>query len=487
MSVYNDTAEVEVRDRRLSTIINYEGSADKLLNAAAQGHLRCPGRLYNQCSDCAEGCGESMTLNVRDTAAVSHAPIGCMTDVSGLNVRERGTAEIQGLPPAAARIISSNIQEKDTVYGAAQKLRAAIREADRRFQPKVIFVLSSCAAGIIGEDIESIASEMEEQLGYPVVPVYCEGFKSKTWSSGFDAGYHAVLRKLVKPPQKKQTDLVNMFNFQDKDIFTELFQKLGLRINMVLPMTTTLQNIAQLSEAACSAHICETLATYVAASLEELYGVPEVKTPPPYGMDWTDRWLREIGRLTDRSEAVEKLIREEHARIEPELSGLREKLHGRKVYIVSGDTYAHNIANLVKDLDVEILGVNMLHHDLHPDTDQQAYVLKEFTDLQGNMSHVRVCNKQPYQIVKVLQDLEPDFLIIRHPGLTSFGTKLGIPTLLESDANSSAGYEGVLRMGRRLLHALAVRRYVQNIARHTELPYTDWWLEKYGTDWKEEE
>ncbi len=476
MKVYKGTAEVEVRDRRLKTIIAYDGSGKQLLAEAATGHVRCPGRGFSQCSDCAEGCSESMTLNVRDAAVVSHAPLGCMTDVSAQNVRERSTAEIQGAPPARARIISSNIQEKDTVYGAAQKLRAAIREADRRFRPKTIFVLSSCAAGIIGEDIESISSEMESELGYPVVPVYCEGFKSKTWSSGFDAGYHAILRKLVPPPRKTQPDLVNMFNFQDKDVFTDLFKRIGLRINLVLPMTTTIKNIAQLSEAACSAHICETLATYIAASLEELYGVPEVKTPPPYGLDWTDRWLREIGRLTHREEAVEQVIAEERERIAAELADLRAQLAGKTIYIVAGDTYAYNLANLVKDLGLQVVGLNMLHHDLHPDTAEQAYLLQEFTAAQGDMQRVSVCNKQPYRIVKLLRELQPDFVVVRHPGLTSFGTKVGIPTILETDANASSGYEGVLNMGRRLLRGLRSHRFTETVARHARLPYSHWWL-----------
>lgn len=483
MSVYKEAAEVEVRDRRLGTIIEYNGTGDDLLQKMKEGHIKCPGRLFNQCSDCAQSRSMSMALNVRDAAVVSHAPLGCMTDVSAQNVRERSTAERQRIPAeidmpiAAARMISTNIQEKDTVYGAADSLRSAIDEADRRFHPKTIFILSSCAAGIIGEDIESIAAEKEGELGYPVVAVYCEGFKSKTWSSGFDAVYHGALRKLVKPPKQKQKNLVNMFNFQDKDVFTPLLGRIGLQVNVVFPMTTTLKKLAQLSEAACSAHICETLATYIAAALEEKYDVPEVKTPPPYGIDWTDNWLREIGRFTAKQEEVEILIHEEHKRIEPELLELKKKLHGRKIYIVSGDTYAYNMANIIKEFDMQIVGIDMLHHDMHPDTKAQAHVYQKFTEAHGNMQHIRVCNKQPYQIMKTLQYLRPDFLLIRHSGLTPFSVKLGIPAILESDANSSSGYEGTIRMGRRLVHALQAHRFVDNVAKHAKLPYTDWWLE----------
>lgn len=144
MSVYKEAAEVEVRDRRLGTIIEYNGTGDDLLQKMKEGHIKCPGRLFNQCSDCAQSRSMSMALNVRDAAVVSHAPLGCMTDVSAQNVRERSTAERQRIPAeidmpiAAARMISTNIQEKDTVYGAADSLRSAIDEADRRFHPNCV-------------------------------------------------------------------------------------------------------------------------------------------------------------------------------------------------------------------------------------------------------------------------------------------------------------------------------------------------------------
>ena len=478
MGVYKDTAEVEIRERRLRTIIDYNGSAEQLLKDAAKGHIKCPGRLFDQCSDCPEARSETTVMVVRDTAMVSHAPVGCMVDSSNKNARLRGNAELRGMVPLGVHYISSNIMEKDTVYGAAYKLQVAIREANRRFHPKAIFVLSSCAAGIIGEDVESISNGMEKELGYPVVPIYCEGFKTNTWSYGFDAGFHGSLRKLVKEPKKRQTDLVNMFAFRGIDVYTEPFRQLGLRINWLQPMTTSLENIGEMSEAACSVHICETLASYVAASLEERYGVPEVKTPPPYGIDWTDAWFREIGRLTNRSAKVEIYIAEEHKRIKDRVSRLRERLEGKTVYIVSGDTYAHNIANVVKDLGLEVIGIDMLHHDLHPDTAQQAYLLRDYTKKQGNMMHVRVCNKQPYQMLKVISRLHPDFVIVRHNGLTSLGTKLGIPTLLENDAPAGSCYAGVLRMGRRLLQAEATRKFYRNIAAHSSLPYTDWWIKQ---------
>jgi nitrogenase molybdenum-iron protein alpha chain len=75
------------------------------------------------------------------------------------------------------RIINTNMTEGATVFGGGKLLREGVREAYRRFSPKAIFVTTSCASGIIGDDVESILREEEEDLGIPVVPVFCEGYK----------------------------------------------------------------------------------------------------------------------------------------------------------------------------------------------------------------------------------------------------------------------------------------------------------------------
>lgn len=475
MSIFSESTEVEIRERRLHSTLSYHGDAADLNEKSKQRTLSCKERYYGQCSECAVGCTETITYHVIDAAVVSHAPVGCSVNVSNHHILGRAASNARGLATHKVHMISSNIQEKDTVYGAAEKLRSAIYEADKRFKPKTIFIQASCASGIIGEDLESVANESEDELGYPVIPVYCEGFKSRIWSTGFDAAFHAILRRLIKEPKKKQKDLVNIFNFEGSDLFIPLLKKLNLRVNYLIPLAS-IEQLETITEAACTAHICETLATYVAAVLEEKYGIPEVKVPAPFGIDWTDAWLREIAKFTDRKELAEKVIQEEHAKIRPELDELRKKLKGKKVYVLSGDSFAHNIANIIKDLGLELAGMNTLHHDLHTDSPLQADTLEALIKSNGNIKNVTVCNKQPYQVLKILKRIKPDLLIVRHMNLTSLGTKLGIPTLFEGDANYSIGYEGVVKMGRRFDEALQTKKLVENIAAHTKLPYSDWWL-----------
>jgi len=301
------------------------------------------------------------------------------------------------------------------------------------------------------------------------------GFKSQIWSTGFDAAFHGILRKIVKPPEKKQEDLVNIINFEGSDTFNPLLSRMNLRGIYLVPLLSV-QELAAVSEARCSVSICETLSMYFAAVLEERYGVPEVKAPPPFGLDWTDAWLRALGKATGREDLAEKVIAEERAKYAGEIEELREKLRGKTVYVFSGDSFAHNLANVANDLGMVVIGGSTLHHDLSTDNPESVNSLQALVKSVGDIPNFSVCNKQPHIVIKILKRLKPDFLICRHDGLAPLGSKLGIPSLFEADANYSIGYEGVVKMGRRFYEAWQSKKMLDNIVKHVDIPYTDWWL-----------
>ena len=459
-SVRLDLSEVEVREQRLGTTVSYQGTASDLNQRAHLGTVPVFERSFEQCSTCQEGCA-GICIMIRGAAVIEHSPIGCSQSM--------GRA-------MTVDVLSTNLTEADTVLGGGEKLQETAREAMRRFNPSAIFILSSCAAGITGDDIEAISNSLEEELGVPVIPVFCEGFKSKIWASGFDATFHGLLRKIVKPPRRRQQDLVNIFNFEGSDTFSPLLGKLGLRANYVISLTD-IPSLERLSEAACSAHICETLATYPAKALEQEHGVPEVKSPPPFGIDWTDSWLREVARLTDRQDRVEQVIAAEHERLIPRLADIRERLAGLSVYIFGGDSYAHSMSNMVLDLGLNLVGVTTLHHDLTTDGGYESTEsLHQLVASKGDIENFSVCNKQPFQIYKVLKDLKPDLLIVRHGNMAVTGAKAGIPTVQDGDVNISVGYDGLIKLGERLITAWRTRRIFQTVGAHYESPYSDWWM-----------
>jgi nitrogenase molybdenum-iron protein alpha chain len=363
------------------------------------------------------------------------------------------------------------------VFGGIAKLEQSIRDANNRYHPEVILISTSCATGIIGDDVDSLASRLQAELGLTVVPMHCEGFRAKHWSTGFDISGHAILRQLVnKNPTRKQEDLVNVMHLGGPDIYTPMLAKLGLRTNLVMG-GSTLEQLKQLPEAAASAAMC-TVLSYLPAGLEQEYGVPEVKVPTPYGFKATDDWMREVARLTHREDIVEEVIASEHTRIKPDIDRLRKELKGKKGLIAAGATFAHGLIADLRELGVEVDGVISFHHDpIYDSNVHEQDMLAESISSYGDVPHYTVSIAQHFQAYTALHRSRPDFIIARH-GMGALAARLGIPGAQIRFFNDGVGYDGMVRIGELIRRTLRTGKFSRSLAAHTSFPYKKWWLDQ---------
>jgi nitrogenase molybdenum-iron protein alpha chain len=418
-----------------------------------------------------------MTVLIQDAAVISHGPVGCSSCLHEFAFTYRVNACLRDVPnPTQRRIFSTNLTERDTVYGGAAKLAAAVREVKERVNPNAIFVLTTCAAGIIGDDTENVCDEAEEELGIPVVAIYCEGFRSTVWTTGFDAAYHGIARKLIKPAREHRPDVINVINFWGSDIFKEWFAPFGARPNYITPYATVAA-LERSSEAAATVQACSTLGSYLGAVLEQDFGVPEIPAAPPYGVAQTDRWFRALGKLLGKEDTAEALIAEKKDKYLPKIAEVRGKLKGKRAYVTAGAAHGHALLDVLGELGMEAVGAAVFHHDPFYDSgraenDQLAQRVCDY----GDVPNFNICNKQEFELVNALNKLRPDVLLARHGGMTLWGAKLGIPALLIGDEHYSMGYEGLVNYGGRLIEAIENDEFVKNLEKHAVNPYTKWWL-----------
>jgi len=491
MAINLDTPVVVNREQRLGTIIAWDGTASELSDQSEYSRKSCSSgcgekksRLcestgpFTQGSCCSEQMVECQAGQVRNAALIQHSPIGCAASQVGNNVAYRVGMAMSNKPVENLRWISTNLKEQDMVFGGGERLEQSIRDAWERQHPQVIFIATSCATGIIGDDVNSVAGKLEAELGIPVIPLHCEGFKSKHWSTGFDAAQHGIMRQIVRKNPKKQEDLVNVIKLWGSDVFTPMFAELDLRVNYVVDMATV-DELAQMSEAVATVGFCHTLSSYLAAGLEQEFGVPEIKAPQPYGFAGTDAWLRELARVTNRVDKAEAYIAREHARVKPRLEELRRQLKGKKGFVSTGSAYAHGLISVLKELGVEVDGSLVFHHDpVYDSGDPRQDTLAQLVDTYGDIPNFSVSNRQQYQFYGLLQRVKPDFILIRHPGLAPLASRLGIPAAPLGDEHIALGYQGIINLGETVLEILSHRRFHQNLAAHVRVPYKKWWLDQ---------
>jgi nitrogenase molybdenum-iron protein alpha chain len=479
---------VAVREIRLNTITGFAGNASELVQQSCSGGLGERRRSFTQCLGCSTSNAACKVVLVQDGVVISHGPVGCSACLHEFAFTYRVNAPLRGIEkPTPRHVYSTNLTEDETVFGGNEKLAATIREVFERDHPAVIFIITTCASGIIGDDVEGIADEAAEELGVPVVAIFCEGFRSKVWTSGFDASYHAIARKLINPSRfehdpatgtsKRVTrPLVNVVNFWGSDIFNPWFERFGVRANYLTPYAT-LESLRYSSEALASVQVCLTLGSYLGGALESEFGVPTLRAAPPYGVPATERWLRALGALLEKPEVAEQIIEEERAASLPRIAELRSQLQGTTAYVTAGAGHGHALLALLGELGIQAVGAALFHHDPlndfdAPEADQLAARVGDY----GDVPNISICNKQEFELVNVLNRVSPDLLLARHGGMTLWGAKLGIPSLLIGDEQWGMGFEGVVKYGESILEVLENDEFVTNLAKHAINPYTQWWL-----------
>ncbi|AJA49430.1 nitrogenase iron-molybdenum cofactor biosynthesis protein NifE [Clostridium pasteurianum DSM 525 = ATCC 6013] len=478
MTINIKRIEAVTREGRLGSITGYTGTIKDLVKKAKTGCLKNKERCFSQATNCSSGCAQGYLARIMDSAIVNHGAKGCSADVIGENTNFLWGQNIRDLEKRNVNVINTNMTEETTVFGGLKKLRDAIWEAYRRFSPKAIFITTSCASAIIGDDVKSVADEIEAQINIPVVPVFCEGFRSKIWASGFDAAFHALLTRIVKPPKEKHPEIINMltFNGSGRDYVAEILSNFGLVPKFGIPFST-IEDISKMSESAATMSICGTLGSYFGNGLEQKYGVPYIRSLQPHGIAGMDNWLRELGKVVGKVEEIEEYIKQEKEKIAPELEEIKEKLKGKTAVVGMGPSFSHNYIRVLGELGIKVIWGASWHFDQEYDHGSIPESTIELSEKEYD-TPISVCDQQNFEILNLLNKLKPDLYLSRHPGTTVWPTKMGIPSVMVADEFSAFGYRGIIDLGYRIIDALANNNLALSLSKRVKLPYTSWWFQQ---------
>lgn len=476
MAINLESTNVATRENRIGSITGYIGSLSDLANQSNCGTLKGCSRCFSQSSTCLSSCAIGQLSAIRDVAIVHHGPAGCSVTSAGAYYLDKVMAKKRGVTTSTV-YVGTDMNEQDTIFGSTESLRNIILEVNKRYQPKAIFVTSSCATGIIGEDIDSIVDDVKAEIDVPIVAVHCEGFKSRIWATGFDISDHAVLSSIVKPPKEKR-NTINFKNFYEsaRPEIIEIFKNFDLE-PVFLYCNSTIEELEHISESVATTCICGTLGNYLGNGLEEKYGVPYIRTINPLGIVGFETWLREIGKVTGKSEAVEKYIEEQRAIYIPQIEEIKKELKGLKAVLGMGPGYTFEVSRVLNELGIEVVWALAWHYDKKYENGDvppsMEYLLENDVDFEAS-----VADQQNYEVMNILNKYQPDLYLSRHPGSTVWAIKNGTPAVYVADEYMIFGYKHTLEFAQSILDSIHNRSFEKNLARRVKLPYTDWWYKQ---------
>ncbi|MBN2535555.1 MAG: hypothetical protein JXB88_21935 [Spirochaetales bacterium] len=444
------------RDRNYKAGTLYGGSLSNEIKCGA-----CPGqRAVVDSHACTLTLAINILAYIADSVSIYHGPNGCLDETSliAMIINKFRATESQNPYQWEMRNIhlcSSNLNEQSIIYGGEQKLALAIREAKKRYNPSLIAVLVSCSAAIIGDDVDMVCKEAEEEFndGTYCIPVHAQGFQTHSWINYTDCIWTPIVERVIKQPEEINNNMVNFFrsaNTSNMDVeeAERLLSRLDLEVN-VLPDLQSIHAFERCSEAILNTGLCYGYMLPITSGMHEKFGIPYTQTPYALGTDFTTQWLEEVGEKTGRLDLAKELIKEEKERIMPELEIFRKKFAGKKAMIVTSHSKTLGLAQVCHDLGLDIVCLISHFSDKSINTGKMK-LLKQIGDVEF------LVGSPIYEIIHKVSKEKPDIILSNgevSPVLAqlSFASK---SMYLYNMQHAHFGFQGILELGKIIERAM---------------------------------
>ena len=231
----------------------------------------------------------SVTTHVRDAVSIIHGPKGCAHHNFSLFHATMLDNEQAAIPD----LVSSALNETDIVFGGEEALARSIQAVCTR-DISAVFVLSTCIAATIGDDVEAVCDRI---WPVPVIPVPTAGFLGGTFQDGVNNALIALAGFSEPGPVSPCVNIIGEKNleYEVEENFAEvvrLLTLLGLPIGIRFVHQLSPDDIPALGAARLNILRDPSLAP-VGDHLRQRFGTPYVPSFPT-GLSDTLAFIRSV-------------------------------------------------------------------------------------------------------------------------------------------------------------------------------------------------
>ncbi|WP_110955537.1 nitrogenase component 1 [Anaerosinus massiliensis] len=240
---------------------------------------------------------------------IVHASTGCAYNV--YNGTNAGAAYLGGGYCGATSIPSSNVLEKEIVFGGEQRLQEQIETTLEIMDGDLYVVVTGCMVEMVGDDAESVVKEFADDL-HPVIAVSTASFKGNSYY-GYDVLLEGLVKQYVIEQKGKDPKKVNILGIvpgQDvlwkgnlKEI-KRVLQLIGIKANTFFGEGETLNEIRNSADASLNIILSDVYGALTAEAYAQIHHIPAVRTALPVGYLQTEKFLRKIGQYFKIDESV---------------------------------------------------------------------------------------------------------------------------------------------------------------------------------------
>ncbi len=265
---------------------------------------------------CALGAMQTVS-SIERALPILHAGPGCGAKLSlGLTEGNGG----QGSGYISYHIFpSSNIGEKEVIFGGEKKLKETIENALKVIDADFFVVLTGCVSEIVGDDVREVVKSFAD-AGKPVIYAETAGFKGNNLI-GHELVINAIIDQYLKPAPVTDK-LVNIWaTVPAHDAFwygniihlEKLISEIGLIPNTIFGPRKGLKAVDKIPQASFNLLISPWVGLKNVELLKKKFGTPFLHYPVlPIGPHETGNFLRAVGEFGGIDPSVVEVVIKKH-------------------------------------------------------------------------------------------------------------------------------------------------------------------------------
>jgi len=349
-------------------------------------------------------CGSRVVLYpIADALHIVHGPIGCAVYNWDIRGSLATTSELN------RNSFSTDLAEKEVVFGGEKKLKASLLELIAFYQPKAAFVYSTCIVGLIGDDVGAICKSVTRETGIECIPVDSPGFKG-TKKSGYQAACEAAYRLVgtggTAGISKYSINLMGEFNIAGEAwMIRQYFEKIGIEVVSTITGDGRVDDLRRCHGASLNLVQCSGSMTHLSKLLEQHHGIP-MKRVSFFGFEDTAKAIYDTAEYFGDPELMrraEALVREEIAKYAPQIKAYKKQLKGKKAALYTGGAF--KAFSLVQAL--RSLGMTTVLAGTQTGNAEDYRLLQEICD----PGTVIVDDSNPLELAKFVLEKDVDLFI----------------------------------------------------------------------------
>lgn len=392
---------------------------------------------------CAFDGAQIVLVPITDAAHLVHGPIAC----AGNSWNTRGS--LSGGSLMYRNCFTTDLTENDIVYGAEEKLKAAIEYISANFAPSVIFVYSTCITSLIGEDIGAVCKRAAANSAIPVIPVVSPGYAGSKNFGNRLAGEvlleHVIGTVEPEGVSRYEINMIGEYNIAG-ELWTvkPLLEKLGISVRAVMTGDAAYRDIASCHRVHLNVMVCSRALINIAQAMEDEYGIPYIEESF-FGISNTGNALRNIAGHFDDAELVKKaevLIKDEEKLLKARLVPYKKVLEGKKVVLYTGGVKSWSIISALSDLGMQVVACGT-RKSTPDDIEKMKNLLGENALLLKDTS--------PEVLLKLVREMNADIMIAG--GRNQYTALKAVVPYLDVNQDREhpyTGYDGTLNFAKML-------------------------------------